>query len=459
MNPAFAPFQSALEPVTDSGNYSKSPHRCTEPEAPWSVHRQPPSPCINAGPVISVELVSSADSVLSVSGADVGLKRESQRRRRLWRLATYVGIAGGVPLVANPRWPALRRLQHPEHQLGARGPVPAVLRGARRRLRRVHPLRAPIAAHRLPPGADRRPAERRRRHRGGQGRGHPFDQPLPRAQDVRGRDGRHAATRAAVRGPARHRQDPHREGDGGRGRRAVPVRLRHVVPVDVLRRDGGQDSFVLQGVAQDRAGRGRRDRLHRGDRRDRRDPQRHEHDARSPNSSKSVQCCGSLEGLPSSFLQRRSGTGRSTTPSAKASVASSTSCWCRCSRSTSRMGMQKFWGARANGVNKFLPAHRQMPRPKPQHANILLIAATNRAESLDPALLRPGRFDRALTFNVPDQQGRRALADHFLVKKSHHARARRRRATRRPRERHPGLHAGDDRAAFRRGAGQRGPPR
>jgi cell division protease FtsH len=85
------------------------------------------------------------------------------------------------------------------------------------------------------------------------------------------------------------------------------------------------------------------------------------------------------------------------------------------------MGMQKFWGVVVNSLNKLLPAHRQLHRPKPRHANILLIAATNRADSLDPALLRPGRFDRALTFNVPDQQGRRALADHFLVKKSHHA--------------------------------------
>jgi ATP-dependent Zn protease len=59
--------------------------------------------------------------------------------------------------------------------------------------------------------------------------------------------------------------------------------------------------------------------------------------------------------------------------------------------------------------------------PKPRHANVLLIAATNRADALDPALLRPGRFDRSLTFGLPDQTGRRDLIDHFLVKKSHHA--------------------------------------
>ena len=37
-------------------------------------------------------LVSSGDAVLAISGADVGVKRESQRRRRLWRLSLYVGV-------------------------------------------------------------------------------------------------------------------------------------------------------------------------------------------------------------------------------------------------------------------------------------------------------------------------------------------------------------------------------
>lgn len=37
---------------------------------------------------------------------------------------------------------------------------------------------------------------------------------------------------------------------------------------------------------------------------------------------------------------------------------------------------------------------------------ILVIAATNRQEILDPALLRPGRFDRIVQVNLPDQEGR-----------------------------------------------------
>jgi cell division protease FtsH len=41
--------------------------------------------------------------------------------------------------------------------------------------------------------------------------------------------------------------------------------------------------------------------------------------------------------------------------------------------------------------------------------NVILIAATNRPDILDPALLRPGRFDRRVTMDRPDIQGRRAI--------------------------------------------------
>ena len=70
-------------------------------------------------------------------------------------------------------------------------------------------------------------------------------------------------------------------------------------------------------------------------------------------------------------------------------------------------------------INLFLPADRQLRQIKPVRAPILLIAATNRADSLDPALLRPGRFDRRLTFPTPDARGRRALVDHFLGRRAH----------------------------------------
>ena len=81
---------------------------------------------------------------------------------------------------------------------------------------------------------------------------------------------------------------------------------------------------------------------------------------------------------------------------------------------------QRITGKFVNAINLLLPSHRQIPKPTPPHPNILLIAATNRSDALDPALLRPGRFDRALTFDRPDKMGRRALFDHFLLRKTHH---------------------------------------
>ncbi len=43
--------------------------------------------------------------------------------------------------------------------------------------------------------------------------------------------------------------------------------------------------------------------------------------------------------------------------------------------------------------------------------NVIVIAATNRPDVLDPALLRPGRFDRQVMLDLPDVKGRRAVLD------------------------------------------------
>jgi cell division protease FtsH len=48
-----------------------------------------------------------------------------------------------------------------------------------------------------------------------------------------------------------------------------------------------------------------------------------------------------------------------------------------------------------------------------------VIGATNRAADLDPALLRPGRFDRSIHFDVPTRSGRREIIDYYLDKKAH----------------------------------------
>mgnify|MGYP003376203560 CR=1 FL=1 len=43
--------------------------------------------------------------------------------------------------------------------------------------------------------------------------------------------------------------------------------------------------------------------------------------------------------------------------------------------------------------------------------NIIVVAATNRPDILDPALLRPGRFDRQVVMDRPDMKGRKAILE------------------------------------------------
>lgn len=44
-----------------------------------------------------------------------------------------------------------------------------------------------------------------------------------------------------------------------------------------------------------------------------------------------------------------------------------------------------------------------------QTVNVKVIMATNRADTLDPALLRPGRLDRKIEFPVPDRRQKRLV--------------------------------------------------
>lgn len=50
--------------------------------------------------------------------------------------------------------------------------------------------------------------------------------------------------------------------------------------------------------------------------------------------------------------------------------------------------------------------------------NVIVIAATNRRDILDPALLRPGRFDRQIVVGYPDVQGRKAILQVHTQSKS-----------------------------------------
>jgi ATP-dependent Zn protease len=82
-------------------------------------------------------------------------------------------------------------------------------------------------------------------------------------------------------------------------------------------------------------------------------------------------------------------------------------------------GAHKFAGWWIDGLNRLLPTHRRIKKRPPEPSNILLIAATNRALDLDPALLRPGRFDRSIHFDLPSRTGRREIIDYYLDRKAH----------------------------------------
>jgi proteasome regulatory subunit len=44
-----------------------------------------------------------------------------------------------------------------------------------------------------------------------------------------------------------------------------------------------------------------------------------------------------------------------------------------------------------------------------KYEDIIFLAATNREDVLDPAILRPGRFDRVIRFDMPDQDAREMI--------------------------------------------------
>ncbi|HEX9123471.1 MAG TPA: AAA family ATPase [Actinomycetota bacterium] len=58
-------------------------------------------------------------------------------------------------------------------------------------------------------------------------------------------------------------------------------------------------------------------------------------------------------------------------------------------------------------------------KPQVPFYNILIIGATNRASTLDAALLRPGRFDRKIHVGLPTAEGREDIARYYLAKVRH----------------------------------------
>jgi ATP-dependent Zn protease len=79
----------------------------------------------------------------------------------------------------------------------------------------------------------------------------------------------------------------------------------------------------------------------------------------------------------------------------------------------------KFKSSWIDSVNRFLPPGKHVKKRPADIPNILVIGATNRAADLDPALLRPGRFDRSIHFDLPNKSGRREIVDYYLDRKAH----------------------------------------
>jgi ATP-dependent Zn protease len=81
--------------------------------------------------------------------------------------------------------------------------------------------------------------------------------------------------------------------------------------------------------------------------------------------------------------------------------------------------MERLAGFLVDRLNAWLPDGRQLAKRRSAPANVLIIGATNRADDLDPALLRPGRFDRSIHFDLPNRSGRREIIDYYLDRKAH----------------------------------------
>ena len=220
------------------------------------------------------------------------------------------------------------------------------------------------------------------RQAGRRGRAHA--RRVPRLRDVPRRARRQPAPRDPLRGAAGNRQDLPREGDGQAGGRAVPVHLGARVPVDVVRHDELEDPLVLQALRKA---------------------------ARKEGGAigfiEEIDAIGGDRGgiarglagsRPASRARRRTFMGpggsrdgeRAADPDAVVRPAA-----------VRRRGCK----ARVDRVGEPLPPARAADRRRrsPTYSNILLIAATNRADDLDPALLRPGRFDRRLYFDLPTE--------------------------------------------------------
>jgi ATP-dependent Zn protease len=80
---------------------------------------------------------------------------------------------------------------------------------------------------------------------------------------------------------------------------------------------------------------------------------------------------------------------------------------------------QRFAWAWIDLLNRYLPDGSKLKKPKVEPANVLVVGATNRKDDLDPALIRPGRFDRTIYFGLPGRRARGDIVAYYLGKKAH----------------------------------------
>lgn len=82
----------------------------------------------------------------------------------------------------------------------------------------------------------------------------------------------------------------------------------------------------------------------------------------------------------------------------------------------SGFSLEHGWRARMRARFYKYILRRKPPKPEKR---VLTIGATNRIHALDPALLRPGRFDKKLRIDAPDMDGRREIFEYYLSKMAH----------------------------------------
>jgi cell division protease FtsH len=82
---------------------------------------------------------------------------------------------------------------------------------------------------------------------------------------------------------------------------------------------------------------------------------------------------------------------------------------------------QRFASAWFDLFNRYLPDGSKLRKPAVVPANVLVVGATNRKDDLDPALVRPGRFDRSIYFGLPGRRSRSDIIAYYLGKKAHAA--------------------------------------